>query len=155
MPDIKSNKKDGTYISENDRVLAWTKDVAESTAKEAPPPMSQARRSEARHVEREPPRVTVNQVITTPAVVVTRTRPESNPTDEISTKAIIGTVLGATAGAVVAYRTYVPSLYSLFGIVQISSFETRPKKSLSFVTYLRPHEIPSIGHTDCKYVVQP
>ena len=113
MSEIKQNKKDGTYSSENDRVLAWTKDVAESTAIEPPRPMSQARRPEARHVEREPPRVIVNQLITTPAVVVTRTRPDSIPRDEISTKAIIGTVLGATAGAVVAYGTYDPSPYSL------------------------------------------
>lgn len=100
-----SNEKDGTCTSEKDRVLAWTKDVAASTAGEAPKPISQAPHPEARRVEREPPRVVVNQVVTTPAVVVTRVKPES-PKDEISTKAVIGTILGATAGFVVAYGTY-------------------------------------------------
>ena len=99
------SEKDGTHASENDRVLAWTKDVAKSTAVEPPHPTSQASEPEVRYVEREPPKVIVNQVITTPAVVVTRTRPESRPKEEISTKAVIGTVLGATAGAVVAYGT--------------------------------------------------
>ena len=106
--DLPNEKKDGSYISENDRVLAWTKDVADSTANEASKSTSQAPYPEARHVEREPPRVVINQVITTPAVVISRVRPQSTPRakDEISTKAVIGTVLGATAGAVVAYGTY-------------------------------------------------
>ena len=102
----KPNEKHGTYASENDRVLAWTKDVAKSTAIEAPHSMSQAATTEAHYVEREPPRVIVNQIVTTPAVVVTR---ESRPKDEISTKAVIGTLLGATAGAVVAYGTSLPN----------------------------------------------
>ena len=101
----KSIEKDGTYASEKDRVLAWTMDVAASTANEAPKPTSQAPHPEARHVDREPPRVVVNQIVTTPAVVVTRVKPEA-PKDEISTNAVIGTILGATAGAVVAYGTY-------------------------------------------------
>ena len=120
MSEIKSNDKDGTYISEKDRVLAWTKDVAKSIADEASHPTSQAPRPEARYterepqfearyIEREPPKVIVNQVVTTPAVIITRTRPESRPKDEISTKAVIGTVLGATAGAFVAYGTSSPN----------------------------------------------
>lgn len=103
MYEDQANEKDGTQYSEKDRVLAWTKDVADSTADKAPRVTSQAPHSEARHVEREPPRVVVNQIVTTPAVVVTRIRPEPTSKDEISTKAIIGTLLGATAGAVVAY----------------------------------------------------
>ena len=111
MSEEARNEKDGTYISDKDRVLAWSRDVAESTANIVLNPTSQARQPEIRHVEREPPRMIVNQIITTPppAVVVTRARPKSPPKDEISTKAIIGTVLGATAGAVVAYGTYIPS----------------------------------------------
>lgn len=100
-----SIEKDGTYTSEKDRVLAWTKDVAASTADEAPKPTSQAPHPEVRQVDREPPRVVVNQIVTTPAVVVNRVKRES-PKDEISTKAVIGSILGATAGAVVAYGTY-------------------------------------------------
>lgn len=103
MYEDEANEKDDTYLSENERVLAWTKDVAASTAKEAPYATSRESQPEPRHVEREPPRVIVNQIITTPAVVITRTRQESTPNDEISTKAVIGTVLGATAGAAIAY----------------------------------------------------
>lgn len=112
MYEDKSKGKNETYISDKDRVLAWTKDVAKSTANEAPHPAPQLEAS--RCVEREPPRVIVNQVITTPAVVVTRARPESRQKDEISTKAFIGTILGATAGAVVAYGTSGPSPIFLF-----------------------------------------
>ena len=114
MYEDKSNGKNETYISDKDRVLAWTKDVVKSTANGAPHPAPQPPQLEARYVEREPPRVIVNQVITTPAVVVTRARPESRQKDEISTKAVIGTVLGATAGAVVAYGTSGPSPIFLF-----------------------------------------
>ena len=123
MSGLETNKMDRTYNSENDRVLAWTKDVAESIANEASRPIPQERRPEAPQVEREPPRVIVNQVITTPAVVVTRTRANTIPRDEISTKTIIGTVLGATAGAVVAYGTYVAGPYSSLWKL-ISSLET-------------------------------
>lgn len=108
------NEKDETYVSENDRVLAWTKDVAKSTAIETPPRTFQAPQPELRYVEQEPPRVTVNQIVTIPPVFVTRTRPESRPKDEISTRAVIGTVLGATAGAVVAYGTSSPKTHSYF-----------------------------------------
>lgn len=114
MYEDKSKGKNETYISDKDRVLAWTKDVAKSTANEAPHPAPQPPQLEARCVERQPPRVIVNQVITTPAVVVTRARPESRQKDEISTKAFIGTILGATAGAVVAYGTSGPSPIFLF-----------------------------------------
>ena len=110
----KPNEKDETYVSEKDRVLAWTKDVAKSTAIEAPPRTSQAPQPEVRYEEHEPPRVTVNQIVTVPPVIVTRTTPEPRPKDEISTRAVIGTVLGATAGAVVAYGTSSPKPYSYF-----------------------------------------
>lgn len=114
MYEDEPNEKDGTYMSEKDRVLAWTKDVAASTADEAPESTTQASHPETRHVKREPPRVVVNQIVTTPAVVVTRVRPEPAPKDEISSKAIIGTLLGATAGAAVAYGTYFRSPSFLF-----------------------------------------
>lgn len=108
-----SIEKDGTYTSEKDRVLAWTKNVAASTADEAPKPTSQTPHPEAPHVDRGSPRVVVNQIVTTPAVVVTRVKPEA-PKDEINTNAVIGTILGATAGAVVAYGTYIRSPNFLF-----------------------------------------
>ena len=104
----KPNEEDETYVSEKDRVLAWTKDVAKSIAIEAPPRTSQAPQPEVRYVEKESPKVTINQIVTVPPVIVTRTRPEPRSKDEISTRAVIGTVLGATAGAVVAYGTSSP-----------------------------------------------
>lgn len=80
------------------RVLAWQKDVAKSTADE-----TQSTVEHVSHTQQDTPRIVVNQIITTPAVVVTRVRSEAKPRDEISTKAIVGTLLGATAGALVAY----------------------------------------------------
>ena len=113
MYEGQSYEKDETNTTEKDRILAWSKDVAYSTAKEARDPRAQSphskpRRLEQEHtqvVEQETPRVIVNQIVQTPAVVVTRVRSEPIPKEEISTKAVIGTVLGATAGAVVAYGT--------------------------------------------------
>ena len=151
MYEDKSNEKDGTYVSEKDRVLAWTKDVAASTADEAPKSTSQAPHPEARHGERESPRVVVNQIIATPAVVVTRVRPEQK--DEISTKAVIGTILGATAGAVVAYGTYFRNSYFLFQ-TRFQSLETCPG-SLTFAhgTCFMLQTPPRIGNTDCGVVI--
>lgn len=83
---------------EDRRVLAWQRDVAKSTA-------SEASRLEVQPspAERIPAQIIVNQIVQ-PTVVVTRTRTEEpKPTDEISTRTIVGTILGATAGAVVAY----------------------------------------------------
>ena len=119
-------ERDETNTTEKDRILAWSKDVADSTAEEARKPRAQSPHSKPRRleqepaveqpvqvVEQEPPRVIVNQIVRTPAVVVTRIRSEPIPKEEISTKAVIGTVLGATAGAVVAYGTCSRSPYCI------------------------------------------
>lgn len=77
-------------ISEENRVLDWQKNVARSTASrspEAPPNNTQ---------------VIVNH-ITKPTVVVSHSAPRSRDDIEINTRAIIGTLLGASAGAAVAY----------------------------------------------------
>ena len=88
-----------TDIPEGRRVLAWQRDVADSMTLEAPRPAVQAM-----PVEQAPPRIIINQVVSTPGVVVTHVRTEEQkPSDEISTRAIVGTIIGATAGAVVAY----------------------------------------------------
>lgn len=139
MYEDETNEKKGSYISEKDRVLAWTQDVADSTAKEASKPTSHAPHSEARHVEQEPPTVVINQVVTTPAVVITRVRPASTPKDEISTKAVIGTVLGGTAGAVVAYGTYCRSPYFLY-LNQTLRLETCPR-SITLGALVRLHMV--------------
>ena len=96
----KDTKAPSIYANdqEDQRVLAWQRDVAKSTA-------SGASRLEVQSTpaERIPTQIIVNQIVQ-PAVVVTRTRiEEPKPTEEISTRAIVGTILGATAGAVVAY----------------------------------------------------
>ena len=51
----------------------------------------------------ESPRVTVNNITTAPGVEVYRVKQDSRADGEISTKAIISTLLGASAGAAVAY----------------------------------------------------
>ena len=84
--------------AEAQRVKAWQRDVAESQAQVI---STQAR--QVSQAEQNSPRVVINQTVNTPVVVVTRVSPESKPTEEISTKAIIGTILGASAGAAVAY----------------------------------------------------
>ncbi len=85
--------------SEDRKIRAWQKDVVSSIAndvstmaREPPPALS------------EPLPIVVNQIVTAPRVVVTRVAaPEPKHSDEISTKAIIGTFVGATAGAFIAY----------------------------------------------------
>ena len=96
--------------SEDQKIREWQKDVIRSIGDDVststrnlfpapsglPPPRAETR------LEARP--VVVNQIVTNPPVVVTRVKaPEPKPSDEISTKAIIGTVVGATAGAFIAY----------------------------------------------------
>ena len=81
--------------SDDRSVLAWQRDVAQSTVS-AP---------ERRLVERSTAHVYVNNVAR-PSMVVTQTIPaatESSGSHDNSTKALIGTLLGAAAGAAVAY----------------------------------------------------
>ncbi|MCJ1462797.1 hypothetical protein MMC07_001400 [Pseudocyphellaria aurata] len=72
------------------KVLSWQKDVAKSTAGRDLPTTT------------GPAKVTVNNVMT-PTMVVTQSSPETKPRNDISSKAMIGTLLGAVAGAAVAY----------------------------------------------------
>ena len=99
--------------SEDRKINEWRKDVAQSRVDEASttarnvqstssyalpirPALSQARSNSAP--------IVVNQIISSPPVIVTRVKaPEPKPSNEISTKAMIGTVVGATAGAFIAY----------------------------------------------------
>lgn len=52
---------------------------------------------------RQGPKIIINNITTTPAVDVHRIKHETNGDGEISTRAIIGTILGASAGAAVAF----------------------------------------------------
>ncbi|MCJ1274040.1 hypothetical protein MMC21_001834 [Puttea exsequens] len=88
-------------VPEAPRVDAWRKEVANSihsSNEEVPRSITRTAPAPSSH-----PRVVVNNIITTPSppVVVTRIRPEE-PT-QISSRAIVGTVLGAAAGAAVAW----------------------------------------------------
>ena len=76
--------------SEEHRVLRWQKEVARST-------VGSAARS-----EKGSARVVINN-ITTPTAVVSYSPPEPKSNSELSAKAIVGTLLGAAAGAAVAY----------------------------------------------------
>ena len=75
---------------DDSRILDWQKDVAKSTASRSPP------------IESKPDHLTVNTA-TKPTVVVTRHITEQSSGSEQSGKALIGTLLGAAAGAAVAY----------------------------------------------------
>jgi hypothetical protein len=86
--------------SEDRKIRAWQKDVVSSIADSAPATPCDP----APTVLRQPAPLVVNQIVTTPRVIVTRAAaPEPKHSDEISTKAIIGTFVGATAGAFIAY----------------------------------------------------
>ena len=74
------------------RISRWQDDVAA--------------RSEAKLSNQDSPktpRIIVNNITTSPAVEVHRIKQDVQQEGEISTRAIIGTILGATAGAAVAY----------------------------------------------------
>lgn len=76
--------KSGIGDAENKSILNWQKDVAKSTASNSPLAKSASSR------------VIINN-FTVPTMV------ESKPKSDMSTKAFIGTLLGAAAGAAVAY----------------------------------------------------
>ena len=78
--------------SDTQRIASWQKEIA-----------SVANGRASRYDKSVSPRIIVNNITTTPSVEVRRMKPESNEDGEISTRAIIGTLLGASAGAAVAY----------------------------------------------------
>ena len=87
--------------TDDKRVLDWQKDVAESTAGRG----SQAGKSSGgagSQASRNTARIIVNNV-TAPAMVVPRSTAQSKDDSDMSAKALIGTLLGAAAGAAVAY----------------------------------------------------
>ena len=84
----RSNQSD---VNKGDqRVLSWQKDVAQSSVSNS---------SQARKVASQ---IVVNN-ITTPTTIVLRHPPTAREDTEISAQALVGTLLGAAAGAVVAY----------------------------------------------------
>lgn len=87
--------------TDDKRVLDWQKNVAKSTAGPEP----QAGKSSGgagSHASRNTARIIVNNV-TAPAMVGPRSTAQIKDDGDMSAKALIGTLLGAAAGAAVAY----------------------------------------------------
>lgn len=76
--------------AENRGVLSWQKDVAKSTASDSP--LAKSASSQ----------VVINN-FTVPTMAVSQPLPDLKPKSDMSTTALIGTLLGAAAGAAVAY----------------------------------------------------
>lgn len=76
--------------AESKSVLSWQKDVAKSTASDSPLAKSASSR------------VIINN-FTVPTTTVIQPILDSKPKSDMSTKALLGTLLGAAAGAAVAY----------------------------------------------------
>lgn len=125
-------------ISEDRKIAAWQKEVAQSTAdnvstttREVPPARS------------NPPPFVVNQIVSNQPVVVTRVRaPEPKASEEISTKAIIGTMVGATAGAFIAYA-----------MVKGDSENHQQPEERKSITY-RTIEVPAYEAKQPKFLTQ-
>ena len=85
------DRSDRSDVSKDDqRVLSWQKDVARSSV------------GNDSQVEKPASRVMINN-ITTPTTVVSRLAPVAKEDGDMSAKALVGTLLGAAAGAFVAY----------------------------------------------------
>ncbi|KAL8738223.1 MAG: hypothetical protein Q9181_000949 [Wetmoreana brouardii] len=85
---MKANHSD--YGSEGSRVLSWQQEVAKSTVSQAP------------QLHRSKPRVLVTN-ISKPTIMVSNPSTQTNSGGDVSSKSLIGTLLGAAAGAAVAY----------------------------------------------------
>ena len=79
-------------VSDAQRISKWQSDVASRSEDHA-----------GCRVSSTAPRIIVNNITTTPTVQVRRVQQEVKEDGEISTRAIIGTLLGASAGVAVAY----------------------------------------------------
>ena len=80
----------GQDRSEKERVLDWQKNVAKSTAR---------RNASERH---NPTRVSAKHMAT-PTAIISHTAPRTKQNTDINAQKVIGTILGAGAGAAVAY----------------------------------------------------
>lgn len=89
-------------------ISSWQQDVARhsvarSIVSSSPQDVVKNSAERTSQAAKSPPRITVNNYTTTPALLVSQPVPETKPKHEMSSKAIIGTLLGAAAGAAVAY----------------------------------------------------
>ena len=133
--------------TDDPRVLTWQKDVAKSTA------------GRDLQTTTGPAKVTVNN-ITTPTMVITQSSPEIKPRNEISSKAIIGTLLGAAAGAAVAYamtkaEEESPPKPAEPRIVSYRTIEApRPSVAQSAIESRQPYVESAFSHTPRTVVQQ-
>lgn len=79
------------HFGERSAVSSSSQNVAKNSAEHTP------------QLAKSPQRITVNNYTTAPALLVSQSVPETKPKHEMSSRAIIGTLLGAAAGAAVAY----------------------------------------------------
>lgn len=115
--------------SEDERVRAWQKEVAANTAEQTAP----AAQGSTFFVKN----------VTTPAMFMARVPSESKHANETSTKAIIGTIPGASAGPVVSYAmvkgknesTRPPELRR----VAYRTIQTTGQRSTDTAVVLQPH----------------
>lgn len=89
-------------------ISSWQQDVAKysagrSAVSSSPQDVAKNSAELTSQVARSPQRITVNNYTTAPALLVSQSVPETKPKHEMSSRAIIGTLLGAAAGAAVAY----------------------------------------------------
>ena len=88
-------------IADDHRVLEWQKDVAKSTVSTTPR-AAKSTVSCGPQANKSTARIIVNNV-TAPAMVVSRSTAQIKDDGDMSAKSLIGTLLGAAAGAAVAY----------------------------------------------------
>ena len=126
-------------IREDQKIKSWQREVAKSTADDV---TSITRNRDPAQVDPSPLVVNNHIVTTNPPIVITRIKaPEPETSDEISTKAIIGTVAGATAGAFIAYA-----------MVKGSSENHKPINVQKPITY-RTIEAPIYDESHGRYIL--
>ena len=126
-----------TGDADNKSVLSWQKDVAKSTASNSPVAKSASSQ------------VIINN-FTVPNVIVSQPISESKPKSDMSTKALIGTLLGAAAGAAVAYamtkaedesHTTTAPRTTMYQAIEAPNFQTTSSATSHPGSYAR-----SMGH---------
>ena len=129
-------------VSDDKRVLAWQKDVAKSTVGLEP------------DVTKNAARIIINNV-TAPTVTVSRSTAQIKDDGDMSAKAIIGTLLGAAAGAAVAYAMTKGEAENLRSpITQTITYQTvdacEPQRDGSAVSSSKPSHPPASSHVPRK-----
>lgn len=123
---------------EDQRVLSWQQDVARSSV------------VDGSQVEKPASRIMINN-ITTPTTVVSRVTPTAKEDREMNAKQLVGTLLGAAAGAAVAYAMTKGEVESLRSpTTQTITYQTidanSPRRTPSVHTSRRSYPPSSVPH---------